>query len=544
MTLHKRLLPQLIIGLLLLFIIISTASSQNRKYERKSVSSLGSVLYKKYPEKKMSKLVLNLLKYRIEVPRFDYNTISQDAVREFVSTVNTTDLTPGAIAQVLDNTIIPKLEKTVTAVAEIRATQNLKEEDLARAAVDKMKGSGLTVEDVLKVINSAYMYLPVVTSFEETSKDGNISVSVKGYILWYQMVKGADGTYKAVLLSDPKSIAEGTGSGKLGESYKLKSYSVDAARYAEFIAVNTWAKNLAVTMKEIPDFRLSAEIKDTRGNYVYAGIGTKEGIGLDDGFNVIDFYEDEKGNVQARDLGFYRVIGVANNIENLNRLSGFNNYIGSGIERGMVLYERPRLGIDIIVRPKFFTLNMPKSDLGIFSDDVKSAFGGDAIFAKNLAKLTGISQFFVNVEVGWGIVNVKGQGINTPLLHSYYAGLSKKLWFDRMNLDIGAGYGYNSIELKDASYTYALNAYGLKIDASLNYLISADVSFGFYVGYKMTSNIADCKVTSNAGVETTFIIPNSSTNFSGISFGLNLSYALPGLSFDPFAFLSSTENDD
>ena len=546
MTSRKRYFRQVIAGLLITLAIITSASAQNRKYERKSVSSLGSVIFKTQPEKEILDIVLNRLKYHLEVPRFDYNAISQEAVKEFVSTANTTNLSPNAIAAALDKTIVPKLEKTVSAVAEVRATQNLKEEDLARAAVDKMKGSGLTVEDVLKILNSAYMYLPVVTSIEETAKDGNVSIAIKGYVLWYQMKKGTAGSYKAILLSDTTSVTEGSGDGKPGESYKLKSRSVNGNLYAKVIAVNTWAKNLAVTMKAIPDFRLSAEIKNTVGNSVEAGLGIKEGIGLDDGFNVIDFYEDDKGTVVAKELGFYRVGTVADNMSNPNSVSSFSNYIGSGIDRGMILYEHPRLGIDLTVRPKFFALNMPTSDWGgIFSDDVKSAFGADAVLAMNLAKLTGISQFFMTVEGGVGLVNAKvvpRLTISTPILYDYYAGLSKKLWFGRMNLDLGAGYGYNAITIKETSSnpnTYTLNTTGLKFDASLNYLISADLSAGVCVGYKMTTNIADLTVKNSAGTETKFAIANSATNFTGVSFGLNVSYALPSLSFDPFAFLSS-----
>jgi len=113
-------------------------------------------------------------------------------------------------------------------------------------------------------------------------------------------------------------------------------------------------------MKNIPDFRLSAEIKEVDGSNIQAALGDREGLGLDDGYNVVELVEDDSGNVQVTDNGFFRVQTVGNNFESATNLSTFHQYLGATPERGMTVMERARLGIDITVRPKFFTAKIPR----------------------------------------------------------------------------------------------------------------------------------------------------------------------------------------
>lgn len=75
---------------------------------------------------------------------------------------------------------------------------------------------------------------------------------------------------------------------------------MDGKTYARLKAVGGWVQAEALAMRELPEFRLSAEIRSLEGQFATAGLGTREGIGLDDGFNAVDFFDDGQGGVLTK----------------------------------------------------------------------------------------------------------------------------------------------------------------------------------------------------------------------------------------------------
>jgi len=242
----RCMLSTILLSITILF-TTSYASAQTRKYERKSVTSLGTVLVKSGLSPDLD-IVRNRLKAYIELPRFDFNVISESSIKEFIKKANQTDLSPESIADALKQTVVPKILEVVKATAALRAQGNLKEEDLARAVVDKMKGSGLTAEDIKKVYNSSFIYIPVITDYKEETALNVFTVEIKGYILWYRIIVSDDGkSASAVLLtklSEPKS---GAWSANPDESFQLKRRKVDGRTYARLMAIGGWAQAEART---------------------------------------------------------------------------------------------------------------------------------------------------------------------------------------------------------------------------------------------------------------------------------------------------------
>lgn len=542
--------------LLFSFLLVFNNFAQERKYERKSITSLGSVLYLKVnPPAELTNIIANRFKAHIEIPRFDYNQISDEAVREFVAKANQTDLTPQSIAKALDETIVPKIMQVVEFYAEERAKGNLKEEQLITAAVEKMKGSGLTADDIIKVLNSAYIYLPVVTFYEETTANNLITVHIKGFMIWYQIRRDAQGKYNARLMTRHNEVFTGISSANVNDSYQLKSRKVDGTTYARLMAVNTWVKNLAVDMKTIPEFMLSGEIKNVEGSYVEASLGTKEGLTLDEGYDVIEFEEDAQGNLKKVEAGFVRASSIADNRSNSNAVSKFKKYIGKNIERGMLLSERPRLGIDFYLRPKSFAANLPLDDWSaLFTEDVKGGLGLDAGFQLNLARYIKLSQTFLYADFGIGLLSPEINESNIRELKSahvisIYGGLSKKFWLSRINLELGVGYGYNALfiqfkDLNDDEFEYSADFLGFRLDANLSYLATPDITVGLYLSYKSTNDIEELTVKkNNEEVSGSPFSVTSTSNLTGVSIGINFTYALPSLFFDPFESITAKEID-
>lgn len=567
----RCMLSTILLSITILF-TTSYASAQTRKYERKSVTSLGTVLVKSGLSPDLD-IVRNRLKAYIELPRFDFNVISESSIKEFIKKANQTDLSPESIADALKQTVVPKILEVVKATAALRAQGNLKEEDLARAVVDKMKGSGLTAEDIKKVYNSSFIYIPVITDYKEETALNVFTVEIKGYILWYRIIVSDDGkSASAVLLtklSEPKS---GAWSANPDESFQLKRRKVDGRTYARLMAIGGWAQAEALAMRELPEFKLSAEIRSVEGQFATAGLGKREGIELDDGFDVIDFFDDGKGAVVTKDIGFYRASQIADNRTSDDESSLFYGHIHAGVERGSLLVERPRLPLDVRIAPKFATLNIPRvalpadfstynnlilnfpnafGNIFAFNENVGAAAGIDAGLALNLARWLGVTQFFAVLDVGLSSPLSTPQNETSTFFWNVHFGFQKKFWFSWINLSLGVLAGLDFLNVSGSNDARGrledLNLLMLsgRLDAALELMLNPDLLFSVRAGYKLaTSPIAgtikfrgeDEISLSSEGRLDLF----GNINFSGFMLSATISFTFPrSPSFDINAFFPS-----
>jgi len=567
----RCMLSTILLSITILF-TTSYASAQTRKYERKSVTSLGTVLVKSGLSPDLD-IVRNRLKAYIELPRFDFNVISESSIKEFIKKANQTDLSPESIADALKQTVVPKILEVVKATAALRAQGNLKEEDLARAVVDKMKGSGLTAEDIKKVYNSSFIYIPVITDYKEETALNVFTVEIKGYILWYRIIVSDDGkSASAVLLtklSEPKS---GAWSANPDESFQLKRRKVDGRTYARLMAIGGWAQAEALAMRELPEFKLSAEIRSVEGQFATAGLGKREGIELDDGFDVIDFFDDGKGAVVTKDIGFYRASQIADNRTSDDESSLFYGHIHAGVERGSLLVERPRLPLDVRIAPKFATLNIPQvalpadfrtynnlilnfpnafGNIFAFNENVGAAAGIDAGLALNLARWLGVTQFFAVLDVGLSFPLSTPQNETSTFFWNVHFGFQKKFWFSWINLSLGVLAGLDFLNVSGSNDAPGrledLNLLMLsgRLDAALELMLNPDLLFSVRAGYKLaTSPIAgtikfrgeDEISLSSEGRLDLF----GNINFSGFMLSATISFTFPrSPSFDINAFFPS-----
>ena len=97
------------------FLSISVFAQQG-KYVRKSVSSLQSVWIKPGALKNVSNVDMdifnNFMKFYIEVPRFDFNTLPQNQIDAFLREANAKDsVNVDTLSMVMDNTIVKDILK-------------------------------------------------------------------------------------------------------------------------------------------------------------------------------------------------------------------------------------------------------------------------------------------------------------------------------------------------------------------------------------------------------------------------------------------------
>lgn len=529
----------------------STTYSQDRNYQKKSITSLDAVVYYQAVSNEVDDIIKNRLNKHIEAERFYVDPISLTSVQKFKQSLRIGKMSVSEVASKLEATVIPEFTSILSADAALRAKENLTEEQRLSALVEQFNEMGVTGETILKMMNSGYIYLPVVTSYNETTSNNSLTASINGYILWYKLVYDNDGNFdKIVLVSDSTKISSGMGTATIGSSYDLKSRKVDGKLYAKISAIDTWARNLAVVMKDIPDFSLSGEVLSVSGSSIETNLGTKEDVALDDGFYLIDYTLNDEGEQVKQVKGFFRADRVGNNKLDENSTSRFVQYFGDRPQRGMLLSEHPTLGIDLTIRPLYSQINMPQTDWGyFFSKDVKNSAGINLQLQKNIAKQMKISQVFVNLDVGLGVVMTETSSyvdVSKPLLLTAHLGISKKFWFQRMNLELGIAGGYNGISFKNNKndYDYSFHTLGARFDAGLNYMLNEDFSAGIYMAYKYTSNVSSITVKDKDGNEiSSYGISSNDTNFTGISFGVGISYTLPSLGVNPFAALTDDKID-
>ncbi|MCS6989143.1 MAG: hypothetical protein NZM06_06450 [Chloroherpetonaceae bacterium] len=519
-------------------------------------------------------MIENRINHHIQLPRFDYNELSDSALTAYRERVSATRPTsPEQFVAILNETIVPQVSAALKAVAEERALGNLKEEDLARAAANKLKGSGLTAEDVLKVLNAAYLYAPVVTRYEEESGEESFAAKISGYILWFRVKTHPDGSAEAQFLKNASEEQSGEAMADPDESYKTRRRSLSGKEYARLSAANAWARNLSVAMRRLPDFQIKAEILSVRGATPEANIGTREGIGLDDGFFAEEVFENAKGELQTRHIGFFRVASVGDTRKDPRAVSTFYPHITGGVERGVLLKEHPRFGLDVALRPKFFQFRLSRETTPLRRDmlgnygisdelslpprfalktDVTEAYGIELALHYNLAKRTGIRQFFATADIGVAFGNASFEpsapGGIVPLTYSVYLGAMKKSWLRRWNVYLGGSVGADGLYLlvggeNDGDlYSLSFATLSLRADFGIELMLTPDIlltlggnyKFGFppilsELEYRQRNN-----PFSSEGFKTFSIAFNApgfrDTSFNGLTISVGVSYALPSFS--------------
>ena len=546
--------------LLTLALVTSVFATQG-KYTRKSVSSVESVWIKPDAVQGVefdNEFFEKMVDFYIEVERFDYNVLPQKMTKGFKKEVTSlTDFSPKKIGEIMEKTVVKEIVDILNdpAVKQKRGLANKDEADFETFAATKAKSLGLTTEEMKVLMNSAYIYLPFITSMvKEVDKKNNIGITIEGGILWYQVKMDKDGntSLKQVVAATTKGI----GGAKIGKKYDFRFgkevTKVDADTQAQYDAVQAWAKNLGVKTKKIDDFLLTAQIVEADGRSYSFPLGHKEGIFLDDGFDIVEYMEDENGEVVAERIGFVRVSKTGDNENDPTSYTFAKQYLGETTDVGAVVMEHPVLGIDINVKP-FFALGMsipkdatilPGNITPILKDDATSAIGVEGVFSYNLAPIVGVSQLFYDISIGFGLpTSTYNEGAEaTVSVISAYTGVSKKLWFTRTNLNFGVAGGMDMLSMsgtyESTDFTYSLRAFGVKADAEFEFLLNPDWSINFGAGYKFGLAPSSAKYTwGSYEAEIPVSGEYEDVNLGGINLNLGVSYALGELPFNLFGFL-------
>ena len=572
----------------LLLVSVSLLIGQQGKYVRKSISSLESVWFKPGSVAGLqfdSKTFDKFIDFYVEVDRFDYNVLPANLIQDFRREANSIDsVNADAISDVLESTVTSKIVDILNDpdVIQKRGTALKDESAFQSFAATKAKSLGLTTDELKTLMNSAYIYLPYIHSAKKETEDKYLSITIYGGILWWQLKVDGSGnaSVEKVLEAKTSGLSSIDPNGKnpltdkpLYTEFKFgnEKWSTTPEQYAQNDAMLAFAKNLGVKTKEIEAFKLQAQIVEADGKKYAFPLGFKEGVHLDDGFHIVEFMEDEQGNEVAEQIGFVRVAKTGDNKSDPNNFTYANQLLGSKVSEGTVVMEHPRLGMDARIKFGMISgMNISRSHsqlpnfLGgeyIFVDDegATSAIGANITFAYNLAPIIGVSQTFLDIDMGFfmPVVEINPNAEAFPFIIPINFGVTKKIQFGKSNLGVGVNGGFDmfsmagTITVSSTEYTYAYSIMALGFGASVNYemLLTPDLSFNIGAGYRLGLAPLSASITID---ETEYDLTENYTtyfpgkdfdetfedlNLGGLGINLGINYALGELPINLFGFL-------
>jgi len=518
------------------------------KYERKSISYV-DILWEMPKTDKEGNLsitgltpeirdyILYKLKEKIESKRFDSNPLPDTLMNQLkLEVASRTNLTPDALAKIFEKTLAPTILEILKMLKEIRARRLIDQTDIQEFIAQRRGEIPLTVEDIMKVLNSAYIYMPYVTGFSHQEKGNYWKCEIKGGILWFALVvpegKNLKPTVKLVEKRTTQAYFNSSIENKKGDSifYYWKGDStdvkLDAYQHSYRCAINQWAKNLQVLSKKIPFFCLQGVIRSVEGRRLdVEGIGKDEGILNDDKYVIAEIEEDKTGRFVMRGYGWGFITAIGDNTNGKNEYSQMYKITGPGAKKldGMLAVEKPTQRVDWFLRPKYI-------ELAEVDGEPATVWGAEIGFRGNLWKLTGKSQLYSNLSFTLGYVdNGRDYGkiyVDDELrdFFFYYAGVEagalKRFYYGRFALVAGATGGVHAVfDNSDGDNLDPVIkiAGDIGIDYSLNPCCIVGINAGYNIGFS--------EGTTNAGY-----------NFksSGLFYGIHINFSPATLPFDPF----------
>ena len=567
-----------------LLVSVSLLVGQQGKYVRKSVSSLESVWFKPGSVAGLdfdSKTFDKFIDFYVEVDRFDYNVLPGNLIQDFRREANSIDeINPDAISDVLESTVISKIVDILNDpdVMQKRGTALKDESAFQSFAATKAKSLGLTTDELKTLMNSAYIYLPYIHSAKKETEDKYLSITIYGGILWWQLKVDGSGnaSVEKVLEAKTSGLSSIDPNGKnpltdkpLYTEFKFgnEKWSTTPEQYAQNDAMLAFCKNLGVKTKQIDDFKLTAQIVEASGMKYGFPLGFREGVHLDDGFHIVEYEEDAEGNESKVEKGFVRVSKTGDNNSDPNNYTYANQLLGSKVSEGTIVMEHPRLGMQArynmgltvgsSITPEHTSLNPAGIDANVLAEEATSQFGGNVIFSYNLAPIIGVTQTFVDMDIGFGIPAAKydvpsGEVPSAAaFVLSPYMGLTKKFG-GRMYASATLGVGVDMLSiagtyifpaalvviLEDIDYSIDIMAPGFKVGGEAGMMLSPDLSLTASANLKLGLAPMVGTLTWN---ETEYEIDDLSAyeelKMGGLTITIGASYELGELPFNLFGFL-------
>ncbi len=493
------------------------------KYFKKTIAYydnavlIGKGILKK-PSDENRRYLSYLISKQINIPRFYWESLPEQTVLKFNEVSSKTYSSLDEVNSDVENYLAPELVKILDINKEIRALSLVSEAERNSFIATKAKSLGISADKVERVMNSGYVVVPFIEKYvvsrdtivkkvktkdrEYKIKVPGIKVLMQGGMAFFKVnfknnVYSVEPVYAVVQNKDVASFVE------------VKDNNVTAAEDSAFkLCSVALVNNFELTIKNL--FKLSAPVTEAGFNSISFPLGRREGIRMDEGFDVFEFVQDVKGDVKTKRVGFVRINSVWDNSSSAQIIIG--GIFSNRIERGMFVEERPRLPGDILLGGLLSTVKIQtgafKLNEGRVSNDtldIKSV-GNAVIFKFNInANLSTTSdlkvpQLWMTLGGGIGVIPLEasffGEKVESATFASFNIGLMKKFYFRRLALNLESGVSISnfkfSIGKKNNSdmVEYALSPrnwlWGGFAGAGIEIVINPDINIGGKVFYQLS----------------------------------------------------------
>ena len=509
--------------------------AQQGKYNRKSISSLG-VIFNKDELQQVDSFYENLINSHIEIPRFDNNVIPNNILEKFLD--KTQDLKDVvSIEKVLEETVLNRIVEILNDpdVQSQRGLALKNESDFESFAATKGKSLGLNLDEIKILMNSAYVYMPFIKYTETTKKrpfgfwfipriliPDILSYKIEGGIIWWKISNDANGnaSIKKVNEYQTKTKSSSILLAHPALKFVMPFYTSNRKKLEKRLnksASEVFFRNIGTLSKEMTEFKITGQIIEAKNRLYKVSLGEKEGLKLDDGYFVGEYYKNKKGDVELKKTGFSKVFKINKGSNNKDDLTILKQSIGKKVSKGNIVFEHPRTNVLLGFRYGESSINIPKTifshiedyDLknsNIFKEDITIAKNYEVIIAYNISSIINKPQTFITLSFGDSDIDLNKKAINPFLVKSnflishttYTLGLSRKFGFGRSNFGYGLSLGTDQLSMNGGIYldtnllpgfydfTFQSSNIASILSTEYEFLINPDMSFNLEISAKVT----------------------------------------------------------
>jgi hypothetical protein len=558
------------------------------RYERKSITFVNALWLMdesahRLPGERVG-FILDNIKKGISMSRFDYNPVPETFITDFVSQANavqippvSTAATPGqpglglspfgaapdpmldSVTAILERTVVPKILQAVDLNKELRAANLTSEQERNSFMTDKAKTLGITIEDIQKVMNSAYIYIPIIRDYRDELKDSSYSVAFNPGIIWFRISTTGE---KARAIPVVRKYSFTQGFGRVGKTYVSSGGLLDYREFAFRSAVKNGVRNIIKATQDIPEFKLSGQVLEKGFMSVSFDLGKHEGVKIDDKYRMMEMVEVENGAVCEKNNGWVLVTSVGDSsgkhgYKSTGRIIAGSPYIGE------VVREYPRIPIDIVLKGRMFAFS---TDSIITSDlfdslDLCNAYGFGIDAQYNIGRGMGINQLFFDVGFGMGLGGASGKlNVSTPAtlstcgIMAFEGSLLKKFYFGRFALMLQPLFGFQTVSVRSKKindsgsdlYFRALNSsLGAAVNAGVEIALGPAVNLGVGAGYQFFAATKEWNIETKTGLNGSWskvgtYSDEANLKHMGLTVHFYCTWSVPGLPFDPIDMIRAS----